>query len=93
MNEKNLVQLINNISYKYSKTFTFNSKSTNSIFEFGNKLSLNKDYVYTLKLNSFSGWETLTNIDETKTGSDILLTMVQLGKILLFQKVFGDLHK
>ena len=66
MNEKNLVQLINNISYKYSKTFTFNSKSTNSIFEFGNKLSLNKDYVYTLKLNSFSGWETLTNIDETK---------------------------
>ena len=66
MDEKKLVQLINNISYKYSKTFTFNSKSTNSIFEFGNKLNLNKDYVYTLKLNSFSGWETLTNIDKTK---------------------------
>ena len=66
MNEKKLVQLINNISYKYSKTFTYNSRKTDGIFHFGNKLSLNKDYVYTLKLNSFSGWETLTNIDETK---------------------------
>ena len=66
MNEKKLVQLINNISYKYSKTFTYNSRKTDGTFHFGNKLSLNNDYVYTLKLNSFSGWETLTNIDETK---------------------------
>ncbi len=66
MDEKKLVQLINNMSYKYSKTFTYNSRKTDNIFNFGNKLNLNKDYVYTLKLNSFSGWETLTNIDETK---------------------------
>ena len=66
MDENKLIQLINNISYKYSRTFTYNSRSTNGIFDFGNKLGLNKDYVYTLKLNSFSGWETLTNIDETK---------------------------
>ena len=64
--KRKLVQLIDNIGYTYSKTFIFNFKSTNSIFEFGNKLSLNKNYVYTLKLNSLSGWETLTNIDETK---------------------------
>ena len=57
MDEKKLVQLINNISYKYSKTFTYNSRKTDDTFHFGNKLSLNKDYVYTLKLNSFSGWK------------------------------------
>ena len=66
MNEKKLSQLINNISYKYTKTFTYNSRNTNGVFDFGIKLGLNKNYVYTLALNSFSGWETSTNINETK---------------------------
>ena len=56
--------------------------------EFGNK-----DYVCTLKLNIFSGWETLTSSNETKNKFKYSPVNGVTRKILLFQKVFGDLHK
>ena len=62
----NISQLINNLSYKFSQTFTYNSRNPDDIFHFGRELKLNPDYVYTLKLNSYSGWNTLLNITDKK---------------------------
>ena len=56
------VKLINNLSYKYAKTFTYNSNKVQDIFNFGESLNLNREFVYTLKLNGFYGWENLINI-------------------------------
>ena len=69
-------QLINNLSYKFAKTFTYNSNQITGTFNFGENLNLNKEYVYTLKLNGFYAWENLINITEDinklnySTGSD-----------------------
>ena len=56
------VQLINNLSYKFARTFTYNSNKVSDTFNFGERLNLNRDFVYTLKLNGFYGWENVINI-------------------------------
>ena len=61
-----LSQLINNTSYKFSQTFTYNSRNPDGVFDFGRELKLNSDFVYTLKMNSYSGWNTLLNITDKK---------------------------
>ena len=56
------VQLLNNLSYKFSRTFTYNSNKLSDTFYFGERLNLNKDFVYTLKLNGYYSWENIINI-------------------------------
>ena len=58
------VQMINNLSYKFARTFTYNSNKVSDTFHFGERLNLNRDYIYTLKLNGFYGWENIINITE-----------------------------
>ena len=66
MNEQNISKLINNTSYKYSRTFTFSDVKTDKIYKLDVPLNLNNDYIFTLALNRFLGWETVVNIDDTK---------------------------
>ena len=58
------VQLLNNLSYKFARTFTYNSNKVSDTFHFGERLNLNKDFVYTLKLNGYYGWENIINITQ-----------------------------
>ena len=53
---------INNLSYKFSQTFTYNNNKTDGIYKFPNNLGLSEDYIYTLKMNSYYGWHSLVNI-------------------------------
>ena len=53
---------INNLSYKFSQTFTYNNNKTDGIYKFPNNLGLSEDYIYTLKMNSYHGWHSLVNI-------------------------------
>ena len=66
MNEQNIAKLINNTSYKYSRSFTFSDTNTNKIYHLDQPLNLNEEYVFTLKLDRFLAWETVVNIDNTK---------------------------
>ena len=50
MNEQNIAKLINNTSYKYSRSFTFSDTNTNKIYKLHQPLNLNEEYVFTLKL-------------------------------------------
>ena len=56
------VQLLNNLSYKFAQTFMYNSNKVSNTFHFGEWLNLNRDFIYTLKLNGFYGWENIINI-------------------------------
>ena len=59
------VQLLNNLSYKFAQTFMYNSnKVVSDTFHFGERLNLNRDFIYTLKLNGFYGWENIINITD-----------------------------
>ena len=58
------VQLLNNLSYKFAQTFTYNSNKVSDTFHFGERLNLNRDFIYTLKLNGFYGWENIINITD-----------------------------
>ena len=58
------VQLLNNLSFKFARTFTYNSNKVSDTFHFGERLNLNKDFVYTLKLNGYYGWENIINITQ-----------------------------
>ena len=66
MNEQNIAKLINNTSYKYSRSFTFSDTNTNKIYHLDQPLNLNEECVFTLKLDRFLAWETVVNIDNTK---------------------------
>ena len=66
------VQLINNLSYKFARTFTYNSDKVSDTFNFGEQLNLNRDFVYTLKLNGFYAWENLINITNKKISFGII---------------------
>ena len=61
---QNKVQLLNNLSYKFARTFTYNSNKVSNTFHFGERLNLNRDFIYTLKLNGFYGWENIINITD-----------------------------
>ena len=43
------------------RTFTYNSNKVSDTFHFGEWLNLNRDFIYTLKLNGFYGWENIVN--------------------------------
>ena len=62
MTTANIFKVLNNLNQKYAKTFTYNSTNVDGVFNFGNKLSLNKEFAYTLKLDAFYGWENIINI-------------------------------
>ena len=66
MNEQNISKLINNTSYKYSRSFTFSDTNTNKIYTLDQPLNLNEEYDFTLKPDRFLAWETVVNIDDTK---------------------------
>ena len=66
MNEQNIAKLINNTSYKYSRSFTFTDTNTNKIYKLDQPLNLNEEYVFTLKLDRFLALETVVNIENTK---------------------------
>ena len=66
MNEQNIAKLINNTSYKYSRSFMFSDTNTNEIYKLDQPLNLNEEYVFTLKLDRFLGRETVVNVDNTK---------------------------
>ena len=61
---QNKAQLLNNLSYKFARTFTYNSNKVSDTFHFGERLNLNRDFIYTLKLNGFYGWENIINITD-----------------------------
>ena len=58
------VQLLNNLSYKFVQTFMYNSNKVSDTFHFGERLNLNRDFIYTLKLNGFYSWENIINITD-----------------------------
>ena len=66
MNEQNIAKLINNTSYKYSRSLTFSDTNTNKIYHLAQPLNLNEEYIFTLKLDRFLAWETVVNIGDTK---------------------------
>ena len=53
------VQLLNNMSYKYVRTSTHNSNKVSDTCDFGERLNLNRNLIYTLKLDSFYNGKTL----------------------------------
>ena len=44
MNEQNIAKLINNASYKYSRSFTFSDTNPNKIYHLDQPLNLNEEY-------------------------------------------------
>ena len=48
------VQLLNNLSYRFVRTFTFNSNKVSDTFNFS-------DFIYTIKLNGFYCWKNVIN--------------------------------
>ena len=59
MNEQNIAKLINNTSYKYSRSFMFSDTNTNKIYQLDQPLNLNEKYIFTLKLDRFLEWKSL----------------------------------
>ena len=60
-NFQDKVQMLSNLSYKFARTFTYNSNKVSDTFIFGERFNLNRDLMYTLKLHGFYGWEDIIN--------------------------------
>ena len=61
----NFAQLQNNTNYKFARTISFNSKDTNFTYLLNETIHLNPNMIFTAKMNSFSGWNTIVNVDST----------------------------
>ena len=82
------VQLLNNLS----QTFTYNSNKVSDTFHFGERLNLNRDFIYTLKLNGFYGWENIINITTQNNQLHYSVASNAPWKLITIPGYFSDIN-